>query len=130
MAGFGFEDVAVFGGYGVDAEVPDAEVDLFIGDDFHKGELAKVERGAEGYLHPVTSREELGGGFDDFVAAVWASEVADFEAGYVADAGADVSTDDDVTAVGGASGGGSGGLAGCSVGVDDEGCAASGGRCS
>src|ERR1700730_5638740 len=42
-AGFGFEDVAVFGGYGVDAEVPDTEVDLLLGDEFHQGVLAEVE---------------------------------------------------------------------------------------
>ena len=32
----------------MDAEVPDAEVDLFVGDDLHEGELAEVERGRAG----------------------------------------------------------------------------------
>ena len=43
-AGFGLEDVFIFGCDRVDAEVPDAKIDRFVGDDFHKGKLAEVER--------------------------------------------------------------------------------------
>jgi hypothetical protein len=44
VAGFGLDDVTIFWGDGVDAEVPDAKVDGFVGDDFHESELPEVER--------------------------------------------------------------------------------------
>ena len=64
-AGVGLDDVAVFGGDGVDSEVPYSQVDGLVGDDLHEGKLTEVEGFLGGDLEPVTPGKELGGGFDD-----------------------------------------------------------------
>ena len=96
MAGFGLDDVAIFGGDGVDAEVPDAEVDGFVGDDFHEGELAEVEGLSGGDFEPVAAGKEFGRGFYDVLLMPAAAKEANAEAGDDAGSGSDVGTDDDV----------------------------------
>ena len=43
LRGVGLEDVGILASDGVDAEVPDAEIDGFVGDDLHEGELAELQ---------------------------------------------------------------------------------------
>src|ERR1700761_493308 len=78
---FGLDDVAVFRGDGVDAEVPDAEVNGFVRDDLHESELAEVEGFSGGDFEPMTAGEEFGGGFDDVLLMLVAAEQTDAEAG-------------------------------------------------
>ena len=54
-AGFGLENIAIFGRDGVDAEVPDAQVDGFVREYLHQGKLAEVEGLFWGYFEPVAS---------------------------------------------------------------------------
>ena len=82
----------------MDAEVPHAEVDRFIGDDFHEGELAEVERLFGSDLEPVAAREEFAGGLDDVLLSLACAEQRDADAVDDTRAGADVGADDDVTA--------------------------------
>jgi hypothetical protein len=100
VAGLGLDDVAVFRGDGVDAEVPDAEVDGFVGDNLHERELAEVEGFFGGDLEPVAAGEEFGGGFDDVLLALSGAEQRNAEAVDDPGAFADVGPDDDVTAGG------------------------------
>src|ERR1700722_9625801 len=97
--GVGLDDVAVLGGDGVDAEVPDSQVDGLVGDDLHEGELTEVQGLVGGDLEPVAAGEELGRGLDDVLLALAAAEEVDAEAGEVAGVSADVGTDEDVLAV-------------------------------
>jgi len=126
--GLGLEGVAVLGSYGVDAEVPDAKVDLLFGDDFHEGVLAEVERLAGSDLHPVAAGEEFSGGLDDVLLTADPAEHVDAKAGDDAGVDANVGADDDVAAIGGAADGSAGSVAGGSVGVDGEGGTAGGRR--
>ena len=119
---FGADGVAEDGGGRVDAEGPDAEVEVAVVEDFDEGELADVEGADRGEAEPVAAREGLGAhGSDVFgerVAVVrWEQGEGEEDAGVDADVGAD----DDVAAQGGAAGGGGGGLAGVAVGVYGEG---------
>ena len=119
---FRADGVAEDGGGGVDAEGPDAEVEVAVVEDFDEGELADVEGADRGEAEPVAAREGLGAhGSDVFgerVAVVrWEQGEGEEDAGVDADVGAD----DDVAAQGGAAGGGGGGLAGVAVGVYGEG---------
>ena len=98
-AGLGLDDVAIFRGDGVDAEVPDTEVDFLIGDDLHESVLTEAEGLAGGDLHPVIAGEKLRGGFDDVLLALNAAEESDTEAGDDARVGADIGADDDVAAI-------------------------------
>ena len=65
LAGLGLDGVAILGGDGVDAEVPDAEVDVAVGEDLHEGVFAEVEEFAGGDLHPVAAGEKFGFDFGD-----------------------------------------------------------------
>src|SRR5229473_5506967 len=121
VSGFRLDDVAVFGRNGVDAEVPDAEVDGFVGDDLHESELAEVEGFFGGDFEPVPAGEEFGRGFDDVLLAFPCAEQGDAEAVDDAGAFADVGADDDVTAGGGAASGVVLNAAGGAVSVDGEG---------
>jgi hypothetical protein len=119
-ARFGLDDVSIFGCDGVDAEVPDAKIDGLVGDDFHEGELAEVERLRGSDFEPVTAGKELGRGFDDVFLVLTAAEERDANAGDDASSGADVGADDDVAAVGRAAAGVVRNVAGCAVSVDGK----------
>lgn len=121
--GLWLDGVAVFGCDRVDAEVPYAEVDFAIAEDFDEGVLAEGEGLAGGEFEPVASGEGLGGGFDEIFLALRGAELRKGEAGDDPGVGANVDADDDVAAGGGASGAGRGGAAGRAAGVDGEGAA-------
>ena len=55
-AGFWLKDVTIFGGDGVNAEVPYAEVDGLLRQDLHEGELAEVQGLFWRYFEPVATR--------------------------------------------------------------------------
>jgi hypothetical protein len=122
------EGVFVFGGYGVDAEVPDAEVDVTVGEDLHESVLAEAEGFAGGNFHPVAAGKQLGGGFDNVRLGAAAADEADFEAIDDSSADTDVGVEDNVAAVGCASGRGVGSEAAGTVSIDGDGSAAGGRR--
>jgi hypothetical protein len=67
-------------GYGVDAEVPDVEVDLVVAEDFDQGVFAEVEGLGGGELHPVATGEVFLAGFDDVGLLAVGVDSADTEA--------------------------------------------------
>ena len=84
----------------MDAEVPDGEVDVAVGEDLHEGVFAEAQRLGRGDLHPVAAGEELGSGLGDIPLTRAAAEGVEAKAGDEAGVGADVGADDDVTAIG------------------------------
>lgn len=125
---FGADGVAKDRGGGVDAEPPDAEVEVAVVEDFDKGELADIERADGGEAEPVAALERLGahGGdvFRERVAVVgWEQGEGEEDAGVNANIGAD----DDVATGGGAARVGGGGLGGVAVGIDGKSGAGGGG---
>ena len=113
----------------MDAEVPDGEVDDFVGDNFHEGELAELEVFSRGDLHPVAAGEDFGFGLDEINLVTSGAEETDLEA--INDAGTrtHIGAKNDVRAYGRAAiGSGRSPVTGA-VGVDGYGFAASGWKC-
>src|SRR4051794_32825936 len=89
----------------MDAEVPYAQVDLFIRDYFHQGVFAEREGLARRKLHPVPAGENLGGSLNYILLLPHTAQHVDPETGNNARSGPNVSPDNDIAAFGRAAGG-------------------------
>ena len=84
----------------MDAKVPDAQIDLVVGEDFDQGVLAHEERLGGDDLAPVAAGEQGGVGLDEVLLTLAGAERADVEAGDDAGILADIDADDDVGGIG------------------------------
>ena len=121
------EGVGILASDGVDAEVPDGEIDGFVGEDFQEGEFAELQVLIWSDLHPVATGEDFGFGLDEIDLVASGAEETDLEAIDDAGAGSDVGAKDDVGAGGCAAVGGVRRAIAGAVGVDGERLAAGGG---
>jgi hypothetical protein len=98
-AWFGLNDIAVFRGDRVDTKVPDAKIHGFVRDNLHKGELSEIERLFRRDLQPMTAWQQFRGSFDDILLTLAGAEQRDADAIDDAGTSADISSDDEISAV-------------------------------